>query len=149
MGAIRMGRMILSSMCLLAFLAAVPAAIDAATKSGSVPAAPGSTRQTRDDFFARPATPQDSALAQTVKARLQPQANVARPKGGGDWRGDKAAAQTRTTGGPDDGEWRSVGVDARNGHVRLTGKGLTAAQRTSVESVVKQTPGVMSWDWGN
>jgi osmotically-inducible protein OsmY len=116
-------RMILSSICLLAFLAAAPAAI--AAGAIGTPAAPGSTRQTWDDIFKQPATRQDTTLAQLVKARL-----------------------TRTTGGPDDGEWRSVGVDARNGHLRLTGKGLTAEQRASVENIVRNTAGVKSWDWG-
>jgi hypothetical protein len=138
-------------LCLLTLLAVLPVVADAATKKAG--GGGGDLQQSGGDLFRRAATPQDTALANSVRQRLQ----QALPFDDGS---KAAVGQARTpspaaSAQPGDDRparpnwWMNVGVNARNGRVRLSGSGLTATQRASVEKVVRGTPGVTSWDWGN
>jgi hypothetical protein len=120
---------------LLALLIALPLPSDAAPRKV--------TRELADQLFRSPATPQDTALARTVKDRL-------RATGAASSKTTAASTRTAPTSGaytsPD--WWVNVTVDARSGHVRLGGKNLTPAQRTAVESAMNSMPDVGSYDWG-
>jgi hypothetical protein len=127
-------------LCLFVSLNAWPVVTDAAPRKV--------TKELADQLFRSPATPQDAALAQSVKGRLQAMgaasATTATP-GSVQAAPVKGAAKAYTS--PD--WWVNVAVDARSGHVRLSGKNLTPAQRAAAENVVRSTAGVESWDWGN
>ena len=89
----------------------------------------GAARGTWDDFFTRPATPQDTSLAQAVVSRLQ------------GWK-DPAAQQLSGAGSLEPGcVLCGVTVEARNGFVRLTGK-VTSLQRSmAAENIARSTSG--------
>jgi hypothetical protein len=120
---------------LLALLVALPLPSDAAPRKV--------TKELADQLFRSPATPRDTALAQTVKDRLRAMGAAS---------SKTTAASTRTA--PASGAytspdwWVNVTVDARSGHVRLGGRNLTPAQRTAVESAMISMPDVTSYDWG-
>jgi hypothetical protein len=121
---------------LLALLIALPFVADAAPRKV--------TKELADQLFRSPATPRDTALAQTVKDRLRAMGAA----------GSKTTATSPRTA-PASGAytspdwWVNVTVDARSGHVRLGGRNLTPAQRTAVESAMNGMPDVGSYDWGD
>jgi len=133
----RLALVVLAGLGLLALTAAMPMAAYAAKTL------------TLDDLFRSPATPQDTALVAAIKGRLQAagaaSSRTTSPAAPGAQAGAREGAQALWDW------WIKVGVDARNGHVRLNGSTLTPQQRAAVEGVVRGTQGVQScsWDWGN
>ncbi len=87
---------------------------------GPAPAAPGGPVQF-PDWWVRPITPQDAALAQAIQTRLQQSSN-------GPW--------GRVAG--------KVGVEVSSGVVRLTGKLPNVQHRAAIENTVRATQGVCS-----
>ncbi len=125
------------SSVLLTHLIALPVATDAAPRKV--------TKELADQLFQSPATPQDTALARSVKARLQAMGAASATQ-----TAPGSSTKAATSGASvSQGWWANVAVDARSGHVRLGGRNLTSAQRAAAESAVKGMPDVMSWDWGN
>lgn len=114
---------------ILALLVAVPALSDAAPRKV--------TKEVADQLFRGAATPNDVALAKAVKDRLQA------------IRAQSATPTPAAGPGAKGFWWDQLTVDTRSGYVRLGGPKLTSQQRATVEGVVKATPGVESWDWGN
>jgi hypothetical protein len=130
---------------LLALLVALPVVTDAAPRKV--------TKELADQLFRSPATPQDTALARSVKERVkaivasETKPTPVAPTAGGATQPSGTGKGARSLSSPD---WSArVTVEARSGHVRLGGNNLTPAQRALVESAVKSLPDVTSWGWGN